>query len=108
MNADGKPKRRWWVIPTVILLIVTFFAFLPIIGVALTALLADIFHCQVDEGSVHPCPALGMDIGGLLYGMGVMGWMALVTFPAMIAALVGWLVLAGLAVRKKLRGTSSV
>jgi hypothetical protein len=100
--AANKPKRRWWVIPTVILLIVTFFAFLPIISVALTALLANIFHCHVDEGSVHPCPALGMDIGGLLYGMGVMGWFALMTFPAMIAALVGWIVLAAVAVRKAL------
>ena len=37
--------------------------------------------CQVDEANAHPCMVLGHDIGGLLYDLGVMGWLMLVTIP---------------------------
>jgi hypothetical protein len=36
----------------------------------------------VDEGSVHPCVINGKDYGQLLYTLGVMGWLMLVTLPA--------------------------
>ena len=36
--------------------------------VALTAgLVAAALGCQLDEGDVHACPLLGVDLGGVLY-----------------------------------------
>ena len=36
--------------------------------VALTAgLVAAVLGCQLDEGNIHACPLLGVDLGGVLY-----------------------------------------
>lgn len=69
----------------------------PILCVLLCALIANALGCQVDEGSIHPCNCLGVDIGGPLYALGMMGWFALVTLPtgllAMVVYFVVWLAL---------------
>jgi hypothetical protein len=46
----------------------------------------------VDEGSVHPCVIKGKDYGQLLYTLGMMGWLMLVTLPAGAFAFVLWLI----------------
>jgi len=46
----------------------------------------------VDEGSVHPCMINGKNYGQLLYTLGVMGWLMLVTLPAGALAFVLWLI----------------
>jgi len=46
----------------------------------------------VDEGSVHPCVINGKDYGQLLYTLGVMGWLMLVTLPAGAFAFALWLI----------------
>jgi hypothetical protein len=46
----------------------------------------------VDEGSVHPCGINGNDYGQLLYTLGVMGWLMLVTLPAGAFTFVLWLI----------------
>jgi hypothetical protein len=44
------------------------------------------------KGSVHPCIVEGKDYGQLLYTLGVLGWLMLVTIPAGALALLIWLV----------------
>lgn len=62
--------------------------FLPVIPVVIAGAIASFFGAQLDEGNVHPCIVLGRDIGGILYAMGMMGWLGLVTFPSGFLALV--------------------
>ena len=68
------------------------FAFAPIGSVILCAAIANTYGCKVDEGSVHPCIINGHDYGELLYSLGVMGWLMLVSIPGGLFALAGWLV----------------
>lgn len=56
--------------------------FLPMIPVFIAGAIASGCGCQLDEGNVHPCVVLGVDIGSTLYAMGVMGWFGLLTFPS--------------------------
>lgn len=60
--------------------------------------LASALGCALDKGSVHPCPALGMDLGGALYTLGMMGWIMLITVPS--GLLVGALVTAAALLRR--------
>jgi hypothetical protein len=55
-------------------------------------LIANANGCRVDEGSVHSCVINGKDYGQLLYTLGVMGWLMLVTLPAGAFAFVLWLI----------------
>jgi len=54
--------------------------------------IANAYGCKVDEGSVHPCIINGHDYGHLLYTLGVLGWLMLVTLPAGLFAFVVWLI----------------
>jgi hypothetical protein len=42
--------------------------------------------------SVHRCIINGHDYGELLYSLGVMGWLMLVTIPGGLVAFVSWLI----------------
>jgi hypothetical protein len=59
---------------------------------AVVSAIANAYGCRVDEGSAHPCIIAGHDYGGLLYSLGVMGWLMLVSLPAGFFAFVGWLI----------------
>jgi hypothetical protein len=72
--------------------IIALWIFLPMISVFVAAMIAKAWGCPLDEGSAHPCVVLGLDIGGLLYSMGVMGWLFLLTIPSGLIALVGLLI----------------
>ena len=37
--------------------------------------------CEVNEGSINPCPLWGYDIGEALYQFTVLGWLGLMTLP---------------------------
>ncbi len=54
--------------------------------------IANAHGCKVDEGSVHPCVINGKDYGQLLYTLGVLGWLMLVTLPGGAVAVMIWLV----------------
>lgn len=92
MSATGPAKFVWRVYGLALLAIVVF-ALLPVASVFLTYLIAEANNCQVNEAYVQPCVVLGIDLGGLLYGMGVMGWLMLVTLPLGGGALIVWLVM---------------
>ncbi|MEP9377624.1 hypothetical protein ABLE91_12970 [Aquabacter sp. CN5-332] len=75
------------------LLCIALFALFPVISVALVSLVATAAGCTVNEGGVHPCLIAGADLGGLLYTMGVLGWLGLVTLPVGAILLAVWAVL---------------
>jgi hypothetical protein len=83
--------------PTLIVLL----AVLPLIVALAAGGLAQALGCALDEGSIHPCPFLGMDLGELLYSLGVLGWLSLLTVPTGVGLLLIWLIAAiVLAVRR--------
>ena len=49
----------------------------PLISALSAGLIANAFGCDLDEGSIHACMALGADIGPTLYTMFVLGWLGL-------------------------------
>ena len=57
--------------------------------------------CQLDEGGVNSCVVFGMDIGGLLAGLFVMGWFGLITLPTGFLALVGFSIAALIRLKAK-------
>ncbi len=59
----------------------------------LCAAIANAYGCKVDEGSVHPCMINGQDYGHLVYTLGVLGWLMLVTLPGALFAFVIWLII---------------
>ena len=63
-------------------------AALPVLCVSFVAALASAFSCTVNEADVHSCIAYGIDIGPLLYILGMMGWLAIGTIPLGYVALV--------------------
>lgn len=87
------PRRRLVLWPWA--LAGTVLAWLPLLSVLLCAALAGALDCRVDEGSAHPCVVAGQDIGPLLYFLGMMGWLMLLTAPLMLASIVLWLGVAG-------------
>ncbi len=64
----------------------------PLLSALLASSIAIALDCDLDEGSVHPCNCYGVDLGGLLYSMGTMGWLSLVTLPTGFGAIVVFLI----------------
>jgi len=87
-----KPSRFPWLIYWIALAVIVLVALAPIASVMACSVIAHANGCRVDEGSVHPCGINGKDYGQLLYALGVMGWLMLLTLPAGGVALVLWLV----------------
>ena len=63
---------------------------LPLVSVALSAVIAKALGCKLNECQSHPCKVLGIDIGPLLYSMHVMGWLMIVTLPLAAILSVAW------------------
>jgi hypothetical protein len=85
-------KRFPWIVYWLVLFVIGLFAFAPIGSVMTCAWIANSHNCKVDEGSVHPCIINGKDYGQLLYTLGVLGWLMLVTIPGGLIAFVIWLI----------------
>lgn len=68
--------------------LIVLWMFLPMIPVVVAGGIATIYGCDLDEGDVHPCFVFGKDRGELLYGMAMMGWFSLGTFPTGVLALI--------------------
>jgi hypothetical protein len=80
-----------WVFYWIVLFLIVLFAFAPVGSVVACGVIANAHGCKVDEGSVHPCIINGRDYGQLLYTLGVLGWLMLVTLPGGLFAFVIWL-----------------
>ena len=94
MNPPPLPvqKRFPWILYWIFFVLIVLVAFAPVGSVVACGLIANAHGCRVDEGSVHPCVINGKDYGHLLYTLGVMGWLMLVTLPAGVFAFVLWLI----------------
>jgi hypothetical protein len=64
------------------------YAAFPMLCVLLASAIAQATGSRLDEGSAHPCIVFGVDVGGLLYGLFVMGWLSLVTLPTGVLGLI--------------------
>ena len=72
--------------------------------VALTAgLVAAALGCQLDEGNIHACPLLGVDLGGVLTFFGMFGWFMLMTIPFGAMGFLVWLGFAAVLLIRRLR-----
>ena len=85
-------KRFPWVIYWIVLALIALVALAPIGSVVACGWIANAHGCKVDEGSVHPCIINGKDYGHLLYTMGVLGWLMLLTLPGGALAAGVWAV----------------
>jgi hypothetical protein len=94
MNPPPVPvrKRFPWVIYWIVLALILLVALAPIGSVMACGWIANAHGCKVDEGSVHPCIINGKDYGHMLYTLGVMGWLMLVTLPGGALAVMIWLI----------------
>lgn len=68
-------------------------ALLPLFAVLLTATVAGIVGCEVNEGGAVPCIVFGTDIGGILSGLMITGWFSLLTIPALMTLAGLWALL---------------
>ncbi len=68
------------------LLFSAIFAVAPLIVTFMASAIANFNGCKLHEGYSNPCITLGIDIGELLYGMGISLWLAFVTVPLGILA----------------------
>ena len=61
-------------------IIVSWAAF-PLVSVLIATAVSAICGCTINEGSPMPCVIFGVDMGKVLYTLGVMGWLAIITLP---------------------------
>jgi hypothetical protein len=94
INPPPLPRRKRfpWILYGIVLLLIILVALAPVGSVVVCGVIANAHGCRVDEGSIHPCVVNGKDYGPLLYQLGVMGWLMLVTLPAGAIAFSVWLV----------------
>lgn len=76
----------------------------PFLMVLAAGVIATQLGCRSDEAAVYPCFIAGRDIGGTLYLMGVMGWIAIALSPVMLGTVVAWLVFALVHLALRMRG----
>lgn len=85
--------NRWWL--WALPLGWALYTFGPLLAALGAGAVADAHGCTLNEGNAHPCVIAGHDWGGTLYGLFVLGWLALLTLPTgLLAGLVGVVVLA--------------
>jgi hypothetical protein len=86
---------RWLGIALAIIAAVAAAPFVLALG---TGLVAAALGCQLDEGGVRPCVALGVDFGAALYAAGLIGIIMLILVPLAGIAFLIWLVAGGMVV----------
>lgn len=57
------------------------FAIGPLVCALLAGSIASHAGCELNEGIVNSCTFFGLEIGGLLYSLGVLGWLGLISLP---------------------------
>jgi hypothetical protein len=67
---------------------ITLLTLAPVLSAFAAYAIANLNDCTLHEGYVNPCVIAGVDLGGALYTMGVMGWPGLMTLPIGVPALV--------------------
>ena len=67
--------------PVILLVVSLVIGLLPVISVLIAAAISSANDCVLHEGGVNPCVVWGVDLGELLYTLGVMGWFMLISIP---------------------------
>jgi len=88
----AQPARFPWARYLVILAIILVVGAGPIISVMISSAIANANGCNLNEGGVDTCMVAGMDLGGTLYELFVMGWLGLITVPLGLGGLLVWTV----------------
>jgi hypothetical protein len=76
-----------------VLIVATVISWMPLLALLLSIGIASALGCRLDEASVHPCKAAGMDLGPALSDGFISGWLLLFVWPVMLITLVAWIVL---------------
>ncbi len=76
---------------------------LPLAAVLVSAVLAALLGCELNESGTNTCYVLGLDAGGFLSGLFTLGWMALLTLPLLMGVLVLWGGIEGLGLWRRRR-----
>jgi len=63
----------------------------PLFSVIATAVISDLYGCVVEQDATRPCLIGGHDYGRELHMLGSMGWLLMLTFPALLGTLAVWL-----------------
>ncbi len=93
-TGEGRTVRLGWRLTAFITLcVLTVVGWAPFAGVLVSSLLAEAFGCTLNEAGTHPCVVAGIDWGGALSTMFVLGWLMLVTWPLMLLTPVAWIAL---------------
>jgi hypothetical protein len=79
--------------------LIVIWMFLPMLPVIIAGLVAAATGSRLDESGPHPTDVFGIDVGELLYTMGMMGWFMLLTFPTGLIALVVFTIVAAVSRR---------
>ena len=86
----------------VALVAIVLIGFGPFLSALFAIVIANARGCVLNEASANPCAVAGFEIGGLLAGMFMFGWVELVTLPFGVGALLIWVVAASvMSVRRK-------
>ncbi|WMT92255.1 hypothetical protein [Pelagibacterium sp. H642] len=91
MSTDAVAKFPWHLYAMAFVIIVLV-ATAPLLSVLASSAIAEANGCTLNEARAYPCVVFGMDMGGLLAAMFVMGWFMLATIPGGAVALLVWLV----------------
>lgn len=59
----------------------------PWLSVVIAAKVASSNGCKLNEAQVYPCNVASQDVGGVLYTMGMMGWVGVMTLMPSVAGL---------------------
>ncbi|MGE7414680.1 hypothetical protein [Methylobacterium tarhaniae] len=61
----------------------------PFLLFVLSLVVTRLTGCTVNEARAQPCRIAGLDIGGLLYTLMMMGWLVIPLLPFMALTLIG-------------------
>lgn len=76
--------------PVLVYVAIALFAIAPLIPALLASGIAAATGTRLNEADAQPCIVLGRDISGMLYGMFMMGWFGMFTFPLGLLGAIGY------------------
>lgn len=86
-----------------VVFLATVIVWLPALACITSMVVGDLAGCQLGEAGVQPCTIAGIDVGGPLAMMFVMGWLAIALVPFMVVTLILSVIVIGLAMWRRVR-----
>lgn len=82
LTSTLRSGAKWLAISSVVV------GLLPVASTFTAGTVANVLGCRLNEAASHPCYIFGINIGDLLYTMGVAGWYTFLSIPLAGAGLV--------------------